>query len=109
MGGRVTRKEIEATFARLMDLVGGDYNHDDPYSGWDAFTDDHHRACHAVVGRYCLDFAAPYGGWCVQRMSNEAGGCPSITMHGLSAGRMTGARFVESMRFASDLIESVKS
>ena len=100
---RTTRREIEHAFGALMRTIGGDFNEDDPYSG---YIKGDGNGWAAVVDRYRLDNTPVYGGWCIMRISNEQGGETSVHGGFLSSGRMKSAEFLSACYFAIRLIES---
>lgn len=101
MAERYTRKDAERYFAMLMRTIGGQYDANDPYASGKRGEDGVWRG---VIGQYCLDYAGLYGGFCINRTVNEAGGVtrPYGNL------RRNARAFCEAIRFAVDVAEEMK-
>lgn len=84
MADRITKSQIKSMFALFLKSIGGrpaqEYND---------------------VGGYLLDYNPVYGGYSIERISNQAGGVSEP----FGASKMKPQEFWYAMRFAMDAIE----
>ena len=80
---RTTKKEVKAVFERFCDVNG--------YGVAENYND---------VGKYELNYASCYGGYVIQKISNEAGGVSQP----FGYKRRTAGEFVDCLRFAMDVV-----
>jgi hypothetical protein len=89
---RTTKAQVDAAFDVLCNVLGKSTK------TWRTPPDSYTRA---VIGAWYLDRNTVYGGYVVHEMANEGGGVRAP----LGSMRMSGAEFVNAVRFALDVLE----
>lgn len=79
---RVTRKEVQATFRHWLNVIGA-----------------REATSYTDVGAYALDHNPTYGGWRIERITNDGGGISEVTY-----GRMSGPEFIQALHFGCTTI-----
>jgi hypothetical protein len=84
---RITRRHVESVFDSFLNSVGG-----------------RKAESYKDVGGYTLDYAAVYGGYQVERISNEGGGVSLPFGHG----RRSTKEMYDVMAFAIRVLDDIK-
>lgn len=87
MSERITRKDAQRSFERLINAIGGRVA--------TAYND---------VGAYRFDYNATYGGVNIELINNAGGGVSQP----FGSQRMKPAEFVQAVRFACDVLRAKK-